>query len=84
LKCLYADIDGDPRNGGWSEWSPWTCSVTCGGGESISTRTCTNPVPNVYGEDCIGDDKIEGDCNNFKCGEISPGELTFVIRLEYS
>ncbi|KAJ9587494.1 hypothetical protein L9F63_028254, partial [Diploptera punctata] len=65
-------IDSAPRNGGWSEWSAWTCSVTCGGGEGIKKRTCTNPSPNILGEDCVGDDTLEGDCNNFKCGEISP------------
>ncbi|XP_069687396.1 uncharacterized protein [Periplaneta americana] len=59
FNCEPEDIDGGPRNGGWSSWSPWTCSVTCGGGEGVQTRTCTNPVPNVYGEDCIGEEKLE-------------------------
>lgn len=30
--CIPADIDAAPIDGGWTQWSPWECSVTCGGG----------------------------------------------------
>ncbi|CAG2063023.1 unnamed protein product, partial [Timema podura] len=60
------------RDGGWSEWTDWTCSVTCGGGVGVQTRTCTNPTPNVYGDMCNGSDTMKGKCNTFPCGEISP------------
>ncbi|PSN55984.1 hypothetical protein C0J52_02152 [Blattella germanica] len=81
FNCKPADIDAPARNGGWSEWSPWTCSVTCGGGEGIQTRTCTNPSPNILGEDCVGDDTLDGDCNTFKCGEISPDTIEYLRHL---
>ncbi|XP_018051270.1 PREDICTED: uncharacterized protein LOC108689142 [Atta colombica] len=29
------DIDGPPLDGGWSEWGPWVCSVSCNGGVGI-------------------------------------------------
>lgn len=31
--CEPPDIDGSPRDGGWSKWSPYVCTVSCGGGE---------------------------------------------------
>lgn len=40
-------------NGGYSPWSDWTqCTVTCGGGESLRSRQCTNPAPEFGGKDC--------------------------------
>lgn len=52
--CAPLDIDGPPRDGGWSAWSPWQCTVSCGGGEGVRTRTCSNPRPNIFGEMCEG------------------------------
>ena len=39
-------------NGGYTEWSESECSVTCGEGTKILTRTCTNPPPSHGGKDC--------------------------------
>lgn len=70
--CNELDIDGPPRDGGWSPWSDWTCSVPCGGGDGFKTRSCTNPRPNIKGKLCIGPPIATGKCNDFECGDISP------------
>lgn len=31
---------------GWSPWSEWECTATCGGGAGRKTRTCLDPGPN--------------------------------------
>lgn len=49
----------------WSEWS--NCTVTCGGGKSFRTRTCTNPKPGLMGTNCQGPAKIEKTCNRDLC-----------------
>jgi hypothetical protein len=37
-------------NGGWSAWSPSTCTVN----GATQTRTCTNPAPSNGGDTCTG------------------------------
>ncbi|KAJ8939696.1 hypothetical protein NQ314_011038 [Rhamnusium bicolor] len=70
--CEPLDLDSPPRDGGWSGWSPWTCTVSCGGGEGFRTRTCSNPRPNVFGKLCQGSPTATGKCNDFPCGDVSP------------
>ncbi|XP_044747141.1 uncharacterized protein LOC123308512 [Coccinella septempunctata] len=70
--CDRLDVDGPPRDGGWSRWSDWTCSVPCGGGDGFKTRSCTNPPPNVRGRLCVGAPAATGRCNDFECGDVSP------------
>lgn len=73
--CEPLDLDGPPRDGGWSGWSPWTCTVSCGGGEGYRTRKCSNPHPNIFGKLCQGSPTSTGKCNDFPCGDISPQTL---------
>ena len=57
-------------NGGYSPWSDWTqCTVTCGGGESMRTRQCTNPIPEFGGKDCssLGTSSETMKCKNDPC-----------------
>ena len=54
-------------DGGWSDWSPGECSVTCGGGERNLTRTCTNPTPSCNGSVCPGEDLRTEKCNMQCC-----------------
>ncbi|RZC37630.1 tyrosine-protein kinase hopscotch [Asbolus verrucosus] len=75
VNCEPLDIDGPPRDGGWSRWSPWHCTVSCGGGEGFRTRTCSNPTPNILGKLCPGSHKSTGICNDFACGDVSPNTL---------
>ena len=57
-----------PIDGGWSAWSSWgTCTVTCGGGTQIRTRTCTNPAPSNGGADCVGSTSETRACNTQVC-----------------
>jgi hypothetical protein len=56
-------VDGD-----WTDWTPWaTCPVTCGGGIQDRSRTCSNPLPQYGGADCIGGDVEAQDCNIHFC-----------------
>ncbi|KAL2085237.1 hypothetical protein ACEWY4_018557 [Coilia grayii] len=59
-----------PVDGGWSCWSPWSkCSVTCGGGHYMRTRTCSNPPPAYGGDICLGLHTEEALCNTQQCPE---------------
>ena len=74
--------DGDPdcqdrsdelcRNGGWSQWSDWTCtSVYSGVFKSARSRKCNNPVPERNGAKCNGPSTETVDsifqCNDGQC-----------------
>ena len=62
IVCLFL-VDGD-----WDDWTNWaTCSVTYGGGSHNRSRTCTNPVPQYGGADCLGFDGENQDCNTHNC-----------------
>lgn len=73
--CVPQDIDGPPKDGGWSKWSSWVCTVSCGGGDGYRTRTCSNPHPNIYGKSCEGPAVTYGRCNDFECGDINSETL---------
>uniref|UniRef100_A0AAQ4QL90 Adhesion G protein-coupled receptor B3 n=1 Tax=Gasterosteus aculeatus aculeatus TaxID=481459 RepID=A0AAQ4QL90_GASAC len=50
-----------PAKEGAEEWSQWSsCSVTCGQGSQVRTRTCVSP----YGTHCIGPLRESRVCNN--------------------
>ncbi|XP_066518134.1 adhesion G protein-coupled receptor B3 isoform X2 [Hoplias malabaricus] len=49
---------GDPGAEEWSQWS--SCSVTCGQGSQVRTRTCVSP----YGTHCSGPLRESRVCNN--------------------
>nr|XP_023689527.1 adhesion G protein-coupled receptor B3 isoform X1 [Paramormyrops kingsleyae] len=49
---------GDPGAEEWSQWS--TCSVTCGQGSQVRTRTCLS----AYGTHCSGPLRESRVCNN--------------------
>ncbi|XP_063983190.1 uncharacterized protein LOC135165643 [Diachasmimorpha longicaudata] len=78
--CLPPDIDGDPIDGGWSEWSPWACSASCNGGIGTRKRSCNNPEPNVKGEPCMGPSVMTGKCNTILCGDITEDTVNLIKR----
>ena len=64
-------------------WS--ICSHSCAGGLSSRTRNCDNPTPTLHGNDCIGHDGEDRQCNTFNCpSEYVGTQKTFnVIQLQY-
>lgn len=55
-------------NGGWSPYSDWSlCDKTCGGGQQMRSRTCTNPAPRNGGLACVGDAIEYQACNAQPC-----------------
>lgn len=76
--CDPLDIDGPPVDGGWSKWSSWVCTVSCGGGTGYRTRTCSNPSPNIFGRLCEGSPTSTGVCNEFVCGDVSPDTMEII------
>ena len=65
-------------DGGFSEWGNYTeCSATCGGGNQMRMRTCTNPVPLNGGKPCVGLTTESKECNMQECPGINNGN-TFV------
>ena len=56
-------------DGGYTEWSESECSVTCGEGTKILTRTCTNPSPSCGGKNCseLGPDLTTIPCDEGEC-----------------
>ncbi|KAL3883529.1 hypothetical protein ACJMK2_029785 [Sinanodonta woodiana] len=44
-----------PVDGKWSGWSEYSkCSVSCGLGTQVRSRSCSNPGPSNGGHDCVG------------------------------
>lgn len=37
VNCEPCDIVGEPVHGGWSAWSAWKCSASCGTGYGVSS-----------------------------------------------
>ncbi|XP_069105029.1 uncharacterized protein [Argopecten irradians] len=57
-----------PIDGAWANWGSWgSCTVTCGGGSSTRTRTCTNPSPRYGGANCPNSGTERKDCNTQSC-----------------
>ena len=55
-------------NGGWTAWSTWQlCSHSCGGGQTLRVRSCTNPRPDFGGQRCSGENSQYTTCNKFPC-----------------
>ncbi|XP_069119936.1 uncharacterized protein [Argopecten irradians] len=75
LDCHGDDLDEKacnenecPIDGGWSEWIDFgPCSVTCGQGYRIRTRTCDNPSPQHGGRDCDGEGRDVQLCSTEGC-----------------
>lgn len=64
---IFVDLSDKPIDGGWSDWDCGECSVPCGGGTQICTRTCTNPFPQNGGDYCVGSSVSTQICNTQSC-----------------
>ncbi|XP_043599216.1 uncharacterized protein LOC122574982 [Bombus pyrosoma] len=80
VNCIPTDIEGPPVDGGWSEWGPWACSVSCNGGTGIRKRRCDSPTPNIRGEPCVGPSIMTGRCNEILCGDITEDTIKLINR----
>jgi len=61
-----------PVNGGWSKWNAWgSCSKSCGGGQQMRMRSCTEPAPAHGGIKCSGKDSENRSCNTKKCPDLN-------------
>lgn len=59
-----------PVDGNYSQWTQFTsCSLSCGGGKTYRSRTCTNPKPEYRGLNCsdLGPNQEVKDCNSQPC-----------------
>ena len=56
-------------DGGYTNWTISECSVSCGGGVKILTRSCTNPPPANGGKNCdeLGPTNRTDSCNEQEC-----------------
>ncbi|KAJ8921346.1 hypothetical protein NQ315_002961 [Exocentrus adspersus] len=72
-KCVEIGQRPEAMHGGWGEWGSFSsCSRSCGGGVSSSTRDCTNPVPEHGGRYCLGERKKVKICNTNPCPADTP------------
>jgi len=55
------------KDGGWSNFTDFPCSVTCGIGVLVSTRACKNPAPQYGGLDCDGESTRFNKCEPGEC-----------------
>lgn len=53
--------------GGWSSWTTYSCSTSCGGGQALRLRSCKNPVPVFGGNQCRGQSLEFVACNTHPC-----------------
>ncbi len=63
VQMVPCNSHGCPRDGGWSQWTPW---ATCCRGESTTRhRICSDPLPAYGGQDCTGQSLQAKTCETF-------------------
>nr|XP_034324296.1 coadhesin-like isoform X1 [Crassostrea gigas] len=67
LYYKYVACNTHPCQGGWSSWTTYSCSTSCGGGQALRLRSCTNPVPVFGGSQCRGQPIEFVSCNTHPC-----------------
>ena len=60
----------------WTAWNVGECSLTCGGGTRINTRSKTVEEENAGV--CTGESTAEEDCNSQEC----PGKIDFYLHFK--
>ncbi|CAG2239285.1 Hemicentin-1,Coadhesin,Adhesion G protein-coupled receptor B3,Thrombospondin-2,Thrombospondin-1,Mucin-like protein,Adhesion G protein-coupled receptor B1 [Mytilus edulis] len=64
----FCNTNECPVDGNWTDWSVWsTCSQSCGRGFQSRNRTCSNPVPQFGGNECLGNFTDDDMCNLHNC-----------------
>ena len=82
LRCIV--------DGGWCKWSSWgSCSKSCGGGDQLRKRSCTNPKPSYGGRPCQGEKQEKRNCNTQGCPgqylsmSATPRHRTTIFQYDY-
>ena len=71
---MFLTVDGR-----YSQWSAWSqCSVTCGNGTQLRSRSCTNPPPADNGAPCKEHSEESRICTSENCTRLT-GTI-FLIR----
>uniref|UniRef100_UPI004038E811 SCO-spondin-like n=1 Tax=Callospermophilus lateralis TaxID=76772 RepID=UPI004038E811 len=75
----FCSLRACPVPGGWSRWSPWSwCDRSCGGGQSLRSRSCSSPPPKNGGAPCVGEKHHARLCNPMPCEEGCPAGMELV------
>ncbi|XP_042533232.1 SCO-spondin-like [Dipodomys spectabilis] len=75
----FCNLRACPVPGGWSRWSPWSsCDRSCGGGQSLRSRSCSSPPPKNGGAPCVGRRHQVRLCNPMACEEGCPAGMELV------
>jgi hypothetical protein len=78
LFTMYSFVYAGTEIGEWSTWSPWAeCTVICGGGVRIRSRSCTDPPPQNGGDYCEGMAVDSEQCAPWQCPEGKEDFLLF-------
>ncbi|XP_037691794.1 SCO-spondin-like [Choloepus didactylus] len=78
-ECRFCNLRACPVPGGWSRWSPWSwCDRSCGGGQSLRSRSCSSPPPKNGGAPCAGERHHARLCNPMPCEEGCPDGMEVV------
>ncbi|CAF1229422.1 unnamed protein product [Didymodactylos carnosus] len=68
-----------PINSGWSAWSNWKCSATCGTNVTAERkRTCNNPPATFGGLHCDGNKTEIKICSTLRTCYTGPSEFNFI------
>ena len=61
-------------HGNWGSFGPpGSCSVSCGNGTAVRTRSCSNPTPEYGGDQCEGEATKTVPCVLDSCPGVSSG-----------
>ncbi|CAG2209563.1 unnamed protein product [Mytilus edulis] len=70
-------------DGHWSHWSEWLpCDASCGGGNEIRYRNCTNPAPAVNGYPCSGSSIETKHATHFTCPACPRRPSAYGVRMQ--
>ncbi|XP_065653695.1 A disintegrin and metalloproteinase with thrombospondin motifs adt-1-like isoform X2 [Hydra vulgaris] len=63
-KVESCNVVNCPVDGMWGNWIGTECSKNCDGGVITFNRSCDNPAPKHYGQDCMGISSYVEECPN--------------------
>jgi hypothetical protein len=68
VKVIERIAVNEKMDGKWSDWGEWSsCSVSCGSGNRLRERSCSNPPPSELGRQCEGNNRQTDSCVLEQC-----------------